>query len=82
MVEIILGECEFNPIDPMDFSSNMRYFPRISPNSFKISPIFKVNIKIQSIPYAYLSIKTKYFLLHWRGNFIGFNLIYWTPICG
>ena len=28
----------FNPIDPGDLSSNIRYFPRISPNSLKISP--------------------------------------------
>ena len=37
------------PVDPMDFTSNMRYFPRISPNSLEISPKFRANIQIQSL---------------------------------
>ena len=31
------GKVHFNPLDPTDLPSNMRYFPRISPNSLKIS---------------------------------------------
>ena len=58
-VELQIRGISFTPIDPMDLSSEMRYFPRVSPNSLKISPIFKVNIKIQSIPYAHLSIKNE-----------------------
>ena len=30
----------FIPLDPKDSTSNMRYFPRISPNSLKIPPNF------------------------------------------
>ena len=71
-----------NPIDPIDLSSNMWYFPRISPNSLKISPIFRANIQIQNVTYMHLFISTESILLHWRGHFIAFNLIYWTPICG
>ena len=72
----------FNLIDPKGLPSNMRYFPRISPNSYKIPPKFRVNTQIQSVTNAYLVIKTKGFLLHLMWNFIGFNLIYWSPICG
>ena len=70
-----------NPLDPTDLPFNMRYFPRISPNSLKISPKLRANILIQSPTHPYLFIKTKKFLLYLKGNFIGFNLIYWTPIC-
>ena len=71
-----------NPIDPMDLPSNIRYFPRISPNSLKISPEFRANNPIQSPTSKYLFIKTKYFLLHLNVHFIAFNLIYWIAICG
>ena len=72
----------FNPLDPTDLPFNMWYFPRISPNSLKISPKLRANILIQSPTHPYLFIKTKQFLLYLKGNFIGFNLMYWTPICG
>ena len=52
----------------------MQYFPRNSPNSLKISPKFRANNHIQSLTNADPFIKTKTFLLHFRGNFIGFNL--------
>ena len=47
----------FNPIDPGDLPSNMRYFPRISQNSLKISPKFRATIHIQSLtsPLIYIS---------------------------
>ena len=60
----------------------MRYFPRISPNSLKLSPKLRANVKFQSSTHAYLFIKTKLCLLHSKVHFISFNLIYWTPICG
>ena len=60
----------------------MRYFPRISQNSLKIPPKFRANTQIQSVTNAYIVIKTKWFLLYLVWNFIGFNLIYWNPICG
>ena len=60
----------------------MRYFPRISPNSLKLSPKLRANVKFQSSTHAYLFIKTKLCLLHSKAHFISFNLIYWTPICG
>ena len=69
-------------LDPTDLPSSMRYFPRISPNSLKISPKFRAYIQIQRPTYAYLYIKMKLFLLHFKGHFIGFNLIHWTVICG
>ena len=47
-----------NPLDPTDLPSNMRYFPRISPNSLKISPEFRANIQIQRPTYVYLLIVT------------------------
>ena len=59
----------------------MPYFPRISQNSLKIPPKFRANTRIQSVNNVYLFIKTKLFLLHLMWNFIGFNLIYWSPIC-
>ena len=62
-------------IDPTDSSFNMRYFPRISPNSLKILSKYS-NSKL------YLSIKTISFLLHVIDFFMAFNLIYWTPTCG
>ena len=31
-------QTSLNPLDPMDFPSNVRYFPRISQNSLKIPP--------------------------------------------
>ena len=68
------------PIDPKGLPSNMRYFPRISPNSLKIPPKFRANTQIQILTNAYLL--SKRFLLHLTWNLIGFNLIYWTPICG
>ena len=43
-----------NPLDPTDLPSNMRYFPRISPKSLKISPEFWSNIQIQRPTYVYL----------------------------
>ena len=66
----------------MDLPSNMRYFPRISPNSLKISPEFRANNLFQSPTDEYLFIKTKQLLLHLNGHFIGFNLIYWIALCG
>ena len=33
-----------NPLDPTDLPSSMQYFPRISPNSLKISPRFRADI--------------------------------------
>ena len=69
-------------INPGDLSSNMRYIPRISPNSLKISPKFRATIDIQSLTNAHIFIKTKLFLLHFTGYFSGFNLIYWTPVSG
>ena len=78
---LVQGPC-FNPLDPTDLTSNMRYFPRISPNSLKFSPEFRANIKIQSPTCAYLLIKNKLFLLHLKMHFVSFNLIYWTPIYG
>ena len=71
-----------NPIDPKGLPSNMRYFPRISQNSLKIPLKFRANTQIQILTNAYLLIKTKQFLLHLTWNFMGFNLIYWTTICG
>ena len=38
-----------NSLDPKDFTFNMRYFPRISPNSLKIPPYFLANIQTQSL---------------------------------
>ena len=71
-----------NPIDPGDLPSNMRYFPRISPNFLKISPKFRATTHIQSLTNAHTFIKTKSFSLRFTGNFTGFNLIYLTPVCG
>ena len=71
-----------NSLDPTDLPSSMRYFPRICPNSLKISPKFRAYIQIQRPTYAYLYIKMKLFLLHLKGHFTGFNFIYWTVICG
>ena len=51
----------------------------ISENVPKISSKLCQNIKIQGPIQAYLFIKTKLFLLHPIGFFMGFNLIYWTP---
>ena len=48
----------FNPLDPTDLASSMRYFTRISPNSLKISPEFRANLQIQSPANAYLFIET------------------------
>ena len=48
-----------NPLDPTDLPFNMRYFPRISPNSLEISPKLRSNIIIQSPSDPYLFIKTK-----------------------
>ena len=76
------GDWGFNPIDPGDFPSNMRYFPRISPNSLKISPNVRATIHIQSLTSAHISITTKSFPLCLTGNCTGFNLIYWNPVCG
>ena len=45
-----------NPLDPMDLPSSMRYFPRISPNSLKISPKVRGNIQSQSTTHAYIFI--------------------------
>ena len=72
----IRDEMHVNPLDPRDHPSNMRYFPRISPNSLRISPKFRADIQIQSLTYTYLFIKTKLFLLNMKGCFISFNLIY------
>ena len=77
-----IKENGINPIDPKVLPSNMRYFPRISQNSLKIPPKFRANTQIQSVNNVYLFIKTKLFLLHLMWNFIGFNLIYWSSICG
>ena len=49
----------FNPLDPMDHPSSMQYFPRISPNSLKISPKFRADNQIQSPTDLYIFIKTK-----------------------
>ena len=67
-----------NSIDPRDGPSNVRYFPRNSSNSLKVSPKFRANIHIQSLTQANLFFKTKSFLSRLRGHFIGFNLIYLT----
>ena len=83
---ILLNMCllcvDINPLDPTDLPSNMLHFPRISQNSLKISPKFRANIQIQSLTSAYLLIKTKSFLLHFKGRFFGFKFIYWNFICG
>ena len=50
---------KFNPLDPTEIPSSMRYFPRIFQNSLKISPQFRASIYIQSLTYAYISITTK-----------------------
>ena len=71
-----------NPIDPRDLPSKLRYFPRISPNSLKISPKFRATNHIQSLTNAHIFIKTRSFPLCLRENFTGFNLIYCTPVCG
>ena len=71
-----------HPLDPTDLPSNMRYFPRISPNSLKISPKFRANILIQRPTFVYLLIITISFLLHLREHLSSFNLICWTHICG
>ena len=55
LVTILL---QINPIDPGDLPSNMRYFPRISPNSLKISLKFRATIHIQSLTNAHIFIKT------------------------
>ena len=60
----------------------MGYFPRISPNSLKISPKFRANILIQRPTYVYLFIITISFLLHLREHLSSFNSICWTHICG
>ena len=60
----------------------MQYFPRISPNSLKISPKVRASIQIQRSTYAYLYIKIELIVLHLKGHFTGFNLIYWTAMCG
>ena len=73
---------DINPIDPKGLPSNMQYFPRISQNSLKIPPKYRANTQIQNATNAYLFTKTKRFILHSMWNFTGFNLIYWTPICG
>ena len=72
----------YYPIDPGDLPSNMRYFPRISPNSLKISPKLRATIHIQSLTNVHIFIKTKSFLWRFTQNFPGFNLIYWTPVSG
>ena len=77
-----MSNVNFNPIDPTHLSSNMRYFPRISPNSLKISPKFRVDSQIQSLPWTYLFIKTKLFLLRLKLHFTSYNMIYWAPTCG
>ena len=64
-----------NPLDPTDLPSNMRYFPRISPNSLKISQKFRANTLIQRPIYVYLLIITISFLLHLREHLSSFNLI-------
>ena len=48
-----------NPIDPKGLPSNMRYFPRTSPNSLKIPLKFRANTQIQSLTNAYLLIKNE-----------------------
>ena len=63
------------PIDPGDLPSNMQYFPRISQK-------FRATTHIQSLTNAHTFIKTISFSLRFTGNFTGFNLIYWTPVCG
>ena len=57
-IYFFIQDFSLNPLDPMDHPSSMRYFPRISQNSLKISPKFRANIQIQSPAYAYLFIKT------------------------
>ena len=57
-------------------------FPQDFPKFPQNSPQFRANTQIQILTNAYLLIKTKRFLLHLTWNFMGFNLIYWTPICG
>ena len=54
----------------------------ISENVLKMSSIFWKSIKIQRPTQAYLFIETTCFFLHLIGIFIGFNLIYWTPVSG
>ena len=72
-----------NPIDPRNLPANMQYFPRNSPNSLKISPKFRANNNIQSLTNADPFYQNEnFFFLHFRGHFIGFYLIYCTPICG
>ena len=51
-----------NPIDPRDLPSKLRYFPRISPNSLKISPKFRATNHIQSLTNAHILIKRDHFL--------------------
>ena len=61
---------QYNPLDPMDFTSNMRYFPRISQNSPKtVEQIFKFKVFFLDN----LLIKTKSFLLRVKMHFVGFN---------
>ena len=48
----------------MDPPSNMRYFPKIPPNSLKISPNVRANNQSQSPTDLHIFIKTKLFHLH------------------
>ena len=61
------------PISPHIISCDMQYFPMISRNSFKSSSKVWENMQIQRFFYTYLFIKTKLFLLHLIGLFMGFN---------
>ena len=65
-------------LDPGDFTSNMLYFPRISPNSFKLLSKY-LNLKFyQGLAFYRNEIISFVF----ESAFHGFNLIYWKPICG
>ena len=66
--------------DSNDPHSNMHYFPRISPNPSKFPQNLEQLSIFNILPiHTYLS-KRNHFFFYWKGDFIGSNLIYWTPI--
>ena len=61
-----------NPLDPGDLPSNMRY-------SLKITPTFRATMHIQSLTNAHIFIKTKSFLLRFKGILgLEFGWVVWV----
>ena len=74
----LFGVITVIPLDPTEFTSNMRYFPRISPKFPQNSPHLLSRYSISKL-YQGLSIHQNE-IISW--DFAGFNLIYWKHICG